>query len=416
MNLGAMALSAAAKGSMTDYLRLGNIEHLFLPSELPFYLFVQGHVAKYGVFPNPDTVKLHTEDSYLETIEPADYYFERMTQRHIERSIKKAMAVASENLAINNKNPDAALSALTDMVAELTLTRHASSIVDYGKSKELLWADYLKTAIGNEPGIMTGWPFFDNQTNGLEVGDLLSFVGRPAQGKSWMLLKLSHHAWGHKNPGLFVSMEMTTKLILQRFIAIDGKIEMDYIKKASFTEITNSKFLKALKAAEVSGVPFHVVDGNLTATVEDIYLLARKLKPSFIVIDGGYLVKHNKERDRYRRVAENADLMKQMLSPLAPTVVSWQFSRDAVKSGKSKKKSSADVGLEDIGYTDAIAQVSSLVLGLFEEDSVETLIKRKIRLLKGRSGEQGEFYTNWNFKTMDFNEVESVALGDLKFI
>ena len=82
------------------------------------------------------------------------------------------------------------------------------------------------------------------------------------------------------------------------------------------------------------GAPFYVVDGNLTATVEDIWTLARQLKPDAIFIDGAYLVKHPKERDRYRRVAENAELMKRELAALAPTVCSWQFAKTAAKKNK----------------------------------------------------------------------------------
>jgi hypothetical protein len=89
-------------------------------------------------------------------------------------------------------------------------------------------------------------------------------------------------------------------------------------------------------------------------------------------------------------------------------VCSWQFSRAAV-SGKKKGKDSADVGLEDIGYSDAIGQLSSVVLGLFDHESPETMHQKLMRLLKGRSGETGEFHINWNFKTCDFSEAKTPA-------
>jgi hypothetical protein len=116
-----------------------------------------------------------------------------------------------------------------------------------------------------------------------------------------------------------------------------------------------------------------------------------------------YLLKHPRERDRYKRVAENADLIKQHLSDLAPTVCSWQFSREAAK--KSKSKGTEHVGLEHIGYSDVIAQVSSLVLGLFEEESPATVKQRRIELLKGRNGETGHFFTRWDWMRMHFDEV-----------
>ena len=56
---------------------------------------------------------------------------------------------------------------------------------------------------------------------------------------------------------------------------------------------------------------------------------------------------------------------------------------------------------------------SSLVLGLFEEDTIGTLKQRKVEVLKGRNGETGSFMTNWNFSGMNFSEIASVAVEDL---
>ena len=117
-----------------------------------------------------------------------------------------------------------------------------------------------------------------------------------------------------------------------------------------------------------------------------------------------------KARDRYVRVAENMDLLKKNIASIAPTVCSWQFAKTA-----TKKKKDEDPDLEDIGYSDAIPQHSSLVLGLFEADSVETLKQRRVKVLKGRSGETGEFLTYFRFDTMDFSEVAETSVDHLQF-
>jgi DnaB-like helicase C terminal domain len=161
-------------------------------------------------------------------------------------------------------------------------------------------------------------------------------------------------------------------------------------------------------------VPFWVVDGNFKATVEDIWVAARQLKQDAIFIDGAYLLKHPTERDRYRRVAENADLIQQELSNIAPTVCPWQFSREAAK--KIKNKGPDQVSLEDIGYSDVIGQVSSLVLGLFEGDSPETVKQRRIEILKGRNGEVGGFITRWDWVGMHFEEVLDEPIETLSFL
>jgi hypothetical protein len=124
-------------------------------------------------------------------------------------------------------------------------------------------------------------------------------------------------------------------------------------------------------------------------------------------------MKHPKEKDRYKRVAENADLMKQELAAIAPLCVSWQFAKTASK--KNAKKGEKP-GLEDIGYSDAIPQVSSVVLATLQEETHEAYETRVIDILKGRNGEVGRFKTNWNFMQMDFTEENAQEIEALSFI
>ena len=57
-----------------------------------------------------------------------------------------------------------------------------------------------------------------------------------------------------------------------------------------------------------------------------------------------------------------------------------------------------------------------MALGVFEDDSVETLKQRVIDILKGRSGEVGRFITNWDFIGMNFDEVVDPEVADLQFL
>jgi len=150
---------------------------------------------------------------------------------------------------------------------------------------------------------------------------------------------------------------------------------------------------------------FYVVDGNLAASVEDIYLLASQLGAKLVLIDGAYLLKHKNTRlDRYTRVAENVELMKQASTGLEiATAASWQLNRDAAKNAK---KTGQQAGLEDIGYSDAIGQISSVVLALMQEEGIETMMQRRIDVLKGRNGEVGQFSIWWDFMTMNFDQVQ----------
>jgi len=96
---------------------------------------------------------------------------------------------------------------------------------------------------------------------------------------------------------------------------------------------------------------------------------------------------------------------------LAPTTVSWQFAKTASK----KKKGEAVTG-DDVGYSDAIYQVSSLLTGIFQPETVETIHQRVHEILKGRKGQVGRYTTRWDFQNMDFSEIMEVDVGDLQFV
>jgi replicative DNA helicase len=148
-----------------------------------------------------------------------------------------------------------------------------------------------------------------------------------------------------------------------------------------------------------------VIDGNLAASAEDVFQLSDMLGCVVVIVDGAYLLRHkNAKLDRYQRAAENVELIKRFVTEQDQACFcSWQFNRVAAAKNQ-KKQGSAD--LEDIGSSDAIGQISSVVLGLFQEEGVETMVRRQIKILKGRNGEVGQMDVNWDFMNMDFTEVK----------
>jgi hypothetical protein len=416
-----MYLSAMlAEGSLLSLMQLGKIDHLFKANEVPAYQFIREFVKLYHNLPTAETIENHTGETLVQHLEPAAYYFDLMETRHVEMSVKRAIKDANDLLLPENKDPDAALKVLTVAAMQLIAQKTAKSVVDFREAYDFVINDYLsKWKDSDEHGLMFGWPYLDDMTGGLIKGDMISFIGRPAKGKTWQMLYGAHYGWNkaakevdpqHDQSRLFVSMEMSILAIEQRLAAMQTHVPGMGLKHAKLTTPAYKKLKSGLLEIKDYGAPFYVVDGNLTSTVQDIHMMALQLKPAAIFIDGAYLVQHPYERDRYRRVAENCDLIKKLLCPLAPTAASWQFAKTAAKkAGKKGEK----VELEDIGFTDAIAMNSSLVLGLFEEDTIGTLKQRKVEVLKGRNGETGSFMTNWNFSGMNFSEVASVAVEDL---
>lgn len=424
MSIGKQFLSALiAEGSVLTMTMHGNIDHLFKASEAEAWAFVRDFVKQYQKLPSPATIQTHTGEMLVPHEEPSAYYLDLMRLRHTELAVKKGMKAASDFLLPDNKDPEKALAILAEAVMDLVTTKSQNKVVDFRQAYDTIMGTLTaKMKAGDDFGLSVGWPTLDKMTGGLVKGDVLSMVGRPAAGKTMQMLYAAWHGWNkaknkpdpdQNHSRLFVSMEVGSVAIQQRLISMQAHIPAGGLKLGELTSLSLGKLKASLTEIKGYAYPFWVVDANLTATVEDIWMLARQLNPGAIFIDGAYLLKHPTERDRFKRVAENCELIKQELAPIAPCAASWQFAKTAAKKNAKKGEK---VGLEDIGYTDAIAQISSIALGLFQEDSVETLQKRKIEILKGRSGETGSFETHWNWQTMDFTEVVEEEVSELQFL
>lgn len=433
MSMGKKFLSALLEdGSVSAFLDYGNMDHMFFGTEVPIFEFVKTFVKEYHKLPSSNTITLHTGEDLVDHEEPMAYYHDLMSLRYIERRLVKALQDTNEFLKPEHKDIMGGMAEFTKVAMELARETDKKKVIDFRYSHDAVIAAYAANYMP-QPGanLKFGWPTIDIASGGFRRGDVFSLVGRPGLGKTWLMLQAALHGWqtpvimDDDDPTavkkeiwqsrLFVSMEMDLLPIQQRLASIQAHKDAYQVKHGQLSSKNFKMLTNSLMEVQTYGAPFWVVDGNLTATVEEIYNLAQQLNPDGIFIDGAYLMKHPTVKDRYQRVAENADLVKQNLAAICPTVCSWQFSKPKGKTGAKKKKGEVQT-LDDIAYTDAIAQNSTVVAGMSEDESVETIKRRRVDILKGRNGETGSFYANWNFKSMDFSEWVEQDISELQFL
>lgn len=397
--------SIVTVGDANKFVKLGLTAELFKDSEKVLYSYVTDHLAKYGKLPSPDTVQEHVGDVLVETTEPCEFYLEQVELRHLQSSIKTMVIEVQELL--KDENPEKAFEILMNGTAKIHVHRDRHNLLDFRNIDEVIYAEYMASKSKlDDAGMLFGWPTIDGMSGGLRGGDLCSFVGRPAAGKTFMGLSTAHHAWKIGRRPLFVSMEMTNVIIGQRLAAMHSHKNLTHLIKGIMTTKAFKAMMTELGEAKKAEQPFWLVDSNLTTTIDDIILLARQLNPGCVWVDGAYLLRHpNQRASRFEKITENAEWLKQRVAGDLdiPVVASYQFSREAAKK---KGKKGEKTGLEDIYGTDSIGQLSTIVMGMFEDDtSVEAKKSRKIEVLKGRNGEAGMFRIRWEFDTMDFSEI-----------
>jgi hypothetical protein len=435
LSLGLMFISAVIhEQSVSNLLQYGKIEHLFRKHELEHFNFVREFVKQHGKIPSLPTITAHVGMSPTPAVENSSYYFDILKERFIEDKLRVALKEVQDQLKAESKNVMGALETVVSVTMDIVTKQSNQQITDFRDAYDLIIPDYVaKYNSPDKVGLHLGWPTIDEASGGLGKGEMFSLIGRPNLGKTWAMLYAMHYGWnqaglaligkimaagsdvqGEKLPEqsrAFFSMEMATLPITQRLAAMQAHIPATLLKHAGLPSTQLKTLKNGLKEIKGYGAPFWVIEGNLSKTVEDMHLICRQLQPDAIGVDGGYLVAHPTERDRYRKVAENAHLMKTELAALAPLAVSWQFARTA-----SKKKKGEKVTGDDIAYSDAILQISTIVDGIFEEESVETIHRRRHELMKGRYGEVGTFYTNWDHVGCRFEELQEQKVEELQYL
>jgi len=404
MDVGGYALLALCREQdVASYLNAHLTEDFFWDDEeVELYKRCPDFVLKYHKLPSLETLE-ETYGDLPYCPEPIDFYLDLTRERFIHKTLNTGLYECSQ--LVKATKLDDAINVMRGILNTVIHTKYRRLMVEFGEEAfDLIKEAYLKACLSGPGGpIQLGWPTLDGMSGGIGPGDVVSIVGRPAVGKTWFSLYPAHHVWLQQQRNvLFVSMEMGSLPVVQRLAAIHAKVAIQSLKHGNLSLEQQDHMSNAL--LEVQGHPskLWVVDGNLAATPSEIFSLAGHLDPDMIFIDGAYLMRHeNKKLDRFTRVAENIETLKQATSQLKiPTVCSFQFNREATKN-KSKDK---EAGLEHIAYSDAIGQVSSIVLGLTQEDNPETMVSKKISILKMREGPIGSFDVRWDFTNMDFSE------------
>ena len=407
-SLGLDYLSAlCTEGKVDTFVAAGEIKHLFeSESERDALTYVSDHVMKHGALPQVETVGIHTGATLFEVAEPSSYYLEHLQRRHIEIRLRQATKDCVPFMAANTeKDPEKALEIMAKVVIELSLTHMDAQILDFRNAREAVLSQFIQQMVhGNVSGVETGWPTLDDMTGGCQAGDLISYVARPGMGKTWSLLYSAHHAWTKQaKVPLFVSLEMPAIQVQQRMAALYASVPSGGLKTGHLTTMEETKLKDSLMDLGDAQRPFWVVDGQMSVTIDDLLMMARMVKPDAIYVDGAYMLEHPDPRlNKWAKVGEVAGFLKKHLAMGLgiPVFASWQLNRDSTKLKKGELP-----GVENIGDSDEIGRLSSVVLGLFEDKTPESIHTRMVHILKGRGGEVGQFTHRWDFLGMNFAET-----------
>lgn len=235
--------------------------------------------------------------------------------------------------------------------------------------------------------------------------DLHIIGARPGVGKSAFALHITL-LMAQKARGLFFSLEMPLKQIIQRIISSQSRIELEMLtNKDRFNTLDSEQkqlvkvlFDKILKKSELK-----LYDGNFKIDELEEYVKNEKEinGVDFIVVDYLQLVKSNKTSSRYEHITDISIKLKQLAKDYDIAVIALsQLSRDI------EKRVDKDIYLADFRESGQIEQDASTILGLTTEPT-DTEYKElmKVQILKNRQGQLGVMKYFYYKKNQTFFEV-----------
>lgn len=250
-------------------------------------------------------------------------------------------------------------------------------------------------------GLSTGFTEFDKMTSGLHGGQLIVIGGRPAMGKSSLVVSAAQNAaiQGGAVVAMF-SLEMSKEELGLRMIASTARIDSKRLKLGRLVERDWGRLATA--ADQLSRAKLFIDDsGDLT--VMDMRARCRRLqsvekKLDLVIVDYLQLMKGSKsakaESSREREISEISRNLKSLAKELrVPIIALSQLSR-ALEARTDKRPM-----LSDLRESGAIEQDADIVGFVYRDEVYNKESEDKgigeLIIAKHRAGETGTVRLAW---------------------
>lgn len=370
--------------------------------------YVLDHFRDFGVIPHIDTVLdgIEIDEELIsDTPEPARFYARKVVERDALNAQREK--IKDIGTALRTRDPHAVHEA-TKEVLQIGLDKlqtGVGSVINMRETTDDRWENYqhVKNLDGGIRGIRSAWAPLDAETGGFKPGDLVTFVGRPGTGKSWLAVISSVTASGNSHRVGFVSPEMSRVAIETRHDSVRFRLPYRDLVRGELDFETEDYYYKQLQESKgEGGQDLFVATAGRVNNIADIEMFIQETNIDFLIVDGVYLLNAGTDRTPWH---ERVMLVVKGLKELAlkrdiPVLATAQFNR-SVRTGATR------AGTEDIGHSDALGQYSDVIVAMFQDENARRENMMLFRIIKNREGRQLELTVNWDLITMDFSPMDA---------
>jgi len=241
-------------------------------------------------------------------------------------------------------------------------------------SKTVEQIDYLFEQDGNITGVTTGFRDFDEQTSGLQKGDLVIVAGRPSMGKTTFAMNIAENAAIAQGiPVAVFSMEMPAESLAMRMISSMGRIDQHRLRTG---QLNDEDWPRITSAVSILSEAKIFVDDTPALTPTDLRARARRLKREhglgLIVIDYLQLMQvAGKSENRTNEISEISRGLKALAKELEVPVIALSQLNRSLEQRPNKRPINSD--LRESGAIEQDADIITFIYRdeVYNEDSTD---------------------------------------------
>lgn len=223
-----------------------------------------------------------------------------------------------------------------------TFSKMSELVKDSIKEVERLYANQ-----GQLTGVTSGFTELDNLTSGLQPSDLIIIAGRPAMGKTSLVLTMARSiAFEAHRPVAVFSLEMSKEQIVMRMLCGEAKVSMSRVRSGKLSE---SDFPRLVEAASKLAQADIFVDDTPALSVLEMRAKARRLhreRPlGAVIVDYLQLMRGSSRRNerREQEISEISASLKALAKELRVPVIALSQLNRSVESRQDKRPIMADL-------------------------------------------------------------------------
>ena len=214
--------------------------------------------------------------------------------------------------------------------------------------------------------ITSGFAVVDQLLGGLHRSDLVVVAGRPAMGKSSLVLNTVRSAASFGATAAVFSLEMSRDQMVLRLLAGEAEVDSHRLRLGLYTDAEERRIVDAVGV--LSDLPVYI-DDNPLSTVVDVRSKSRRLHLErgldMIVVDYLQLIEggNGRSNNRVQEIGEITRSLKALARDLnVPVVAVSQLSR-AVEMRQSHRPQ-----LSDLRESGSIEQDADVVMFIYRDD------------------------------------------------